>query len=214
MSMQTNWQTKKLGGIIIGIILVMMGFFLFYKCEYGWGVLVMVLLLILYKSDALTELAFSLSDGVRAKFQISIEKIEENIKENNEPITNQNFISFKNIEIEILAELQKRYAGELKTQLHFLYGQIDKPEFRYTPDGSLETKDTLYFFEIKYILKPELAENIVNNTLRYLNDVYAKLSPGIGDKKFIIKLILASRYDLSMMSFNVPAGIEIEFFKV
>ncbi len=102
----------------------------------------------------------------------------------------------------------------MKTLVHFVYGKLDKPEFRYTPDGTLQTKDSLYFFEIKYILKPEFTKNIVNNTLKYLNEVYKKLSPSIGDKKFIIKLILASRYDLSKMSFDVPTGIELEFYKV
>ena len=209
-----NWQTKKLGKIIIGIIFVMTAIFLFSRYEYGLGVTLVLSLLVLYKSDALTELAFSISNGIRAKFQTSPEKIEENIRENNELITNQNFSSFRNIETKILSKLQKRYGGEMKTLVHFVYGKLDKPEFRYTPDGTLQTKDSLYFFEIKYILKPEFTKNIVNNTLKYLNEVYKKLSPSIGDKKFIIKLILASRYDLSKMSFDVPTGIELEFYKV
>ena len=171
-------------------------------------------LLILHKADALTEFAFSISNGVRAKFQTSPEKIEENIKENNEPITNQNFASFRNIETKILSELQKRYGGEMKMQVHFMYGQPDKPEFLYTADGSLQTKDTLYFFEIKYILKPEFAKNIVEKTAKYLSEVYKKLSPSLGDKKFVIKLILASGYDISNMTFDMPTGIDIEFFKV
>ena len=52
----------------------------------------------------------------------------------------------------------------MKTLIHFMYGQPDKPEFMYTPDGSLQTNKVLYFFEIKYILKPEFAENIVKKT--------------------------------------------------
>ena len=44
--------------------------------------------------------------------------------------------------------------------------------------------------------------------------MHKKLLPSIGDKKFIIKLILASGYDLSKMPFEVPAGIELEFFKI
>ena len=102
----------------------------------------------------------------------------------------------------------------MKTLVHFLYGQPDKPEFKYTPDGSLMTNDSLYFFEIKYVLKPEFVKNIVDKTVEYLKEVYLKLSPSIGDKKFIIKLILASGYDLSSMHFDTPKGIEIEFFKV
>ena len=102
----------------------------------------------------------------------------------------------------------------MKTLVHFVYGQPDKPEFRYTPDGTLQTKDSLYFFEIKYILRPSLAKSIINNTLKYLNQVYIKLSPSIGNKRFVIKLILASECDLSKMSFDVPTGIELEFYKV
>lgn len=209
-----NWQIKKLGEIIIGIVFVITGIFLFFRCEYGLGVILMLSLLILYKADALTELAFSISDGVRAKFQTSPEKIEKNIKENDEPITNKNFSSFRNIETKILSELQKRYGSEMKTLVHFMFGQPDKPEFTYTPDGSLQTKDTLYLFEIKYVLKPELAKGIVDNALEYLSKVYIKFLPSIGDKKFVIKLILASSYDLSRISFDIPTGIEIEFFKV
>ncbi len=211
---KTNSQTKKLGGVIVGIVFVITSIFLFSQHQYDLGVILIFSLLILYKADALTELAFSMSDGVRAKFQISPEKIEENIKENEELITKQNFSFFRNIETKILSELQKRYGGEMKTLIHFVYGQPDKPEFRYTPDGALQTKDSLYFFEIKYILKPELAKSIVNKTLKYLNEVYTKLSPSIGDKKFVIKLILASEYDLSKMSFDIPTGIELEFYKV
>ena len=95
-----------------------------------------------------------------------------------------------------------------------MYGRLDKPEFRYTPDGTMQTKDTLYFFEIKYVLKPEFAESIVKNTIKYLSEVYSKLLPSIGDKKFVIKLILASGYDLSQMKFETSEGIQIEFFKV
>ena len=211
---KTNWRTKKLGEVMIGTIFVIASIFLFFRSEYGLGVILILSLLILHKADVLTEFAFSISDGVRAKFKTSPEKIEENIKENNEPITNQTFASFRNIETKILSELQKRYGGEMKTLIHFMYGQPDKPEFRYTPDGSLQTKDTLYFFEIKYILKPEFAKNIVNNTIKYLSEVHKKLSPSIGDKKFVIKLILASGYDISNMTFDMPAGIDIEFFKV
>ena len=212
--MKNKWQTKALGEIIIGIVFVIASVFLFSRYEYGLGTLLVLSLLILHKVDTITELAFSISDGVRAKFQTSPEKIEENIRENNEPITNQNFVSFRDIEKKILTVLQRRYGGKMKTLIHYMYGQPDKPEFTYTPDASLMTDDTLYFFEIKYILKPEFAKNIAENTIQYLNEIYKKLLPSIGDKKFVIKLILASGSDISNMSFDVPSGINIEFFKL
>lgn len=212
--MKANWPTKKLGEILVGIVFIVVAAFLFTKEEYGRGTTLILSLLLLLKLDALTELVFSLTDGLHAKFKTSAEKIEEEIKDNKQPITSQNFALFRNVETRILTDLQKRYGGEMKTLVHFMYGRPDKPEFRYTPDGTLQTKDTLYFFEVKYVLKPELAKGIVDKTVQYLKEVYSKLSPSIGDKKFVIKLILASGYDLSEMHFETPKGIEIEFFKV
>lgn len=212
--MSKNWPIKKLGEISVGLVFIIAATFLFSKEAYGYGVVPLLALLILLKLDEVTEFAFSHTDGLRAKFKTPTEKIEEEIRENKQPVTNQNFVRFGNVESRILSELQKRYGGEMKTLIHFLYGQPDRPEFRYTPDGSLQTKDTLYFFEIKYVLKPEFAKNIVDKTVEYLKEIYSKLSPSIGDKKFVIKLILASGYDLSNMHFDTPKGIEIEFFKV
>lgn len=208
-----TWPTKKLGEILVGIIFVVSAYFLFIKGQYGFGMTIVLALLILLKLDSLAEFTFSLTDGLRTKFKTPTEKIEEDIKENKQPITSQNFAHFRNIESKILVDLQKKYGGRMKTLVHFIYGQPDKPEFRYTPDGSLQTDDTLYFFEIKYILKPELAKRIVENTIRYLREVYSKFAPSSG-KKLVIKLILASDYDLSQMSFDLPEGVEIEFYKV
>lgn len=199
---------------LTGIIFVIFAYLLYLKEAYGWTVALLLALLLLLKRDALTELVFSLSEGFRAKFRTDPDKVEDDIKENKEPVTNYNFARFQQVEAKVLSELQKRYGGELKTKIHYVYGYPDKPEFRYTPDGSLMTEDTLYFFEIKYVLKPNLAKNIVKNTIQYLSEVYTKLSPSIGDKKFVIKLILVSGYDLSKMHFDTVGGIEIEYFKV
>ena len=110
-------------------------------------------------------------------------------------------------------DIQQKLGGEMKTAIEYIYGPPNKPDFIYRPDGSLQTKDTLYFFEIKYILKPEFAKEIVNNSSQYLNLIYSKFLSSIG-KNFVIKLILASKCDLSHISFDVPKGIEIEFYKI
>ena len=212
--MKNNWLVERLGEVSVGIVFIIIAVFLFSKEQYLYGIVLLLALLILLKLDEVTEFTFNHVNGLRAKFRTPTEKIEEEIRENRQPITNQNFIQFQNVESQILSVLQKRYGGEMKTLVHFLYGQPDKPEFKYTPDGSLMTNDSLYFFEIKYVLKPEFVKNIVDKTVEYLKEVYLKLSPSIGDKKFIIKLILASGYDLSSMHFDTPKGIEIEFFKV
>ena len=175
---------KNIIKIIIGIIFIFSLIFLFYKTEYGYGILLLFGLLVLFKIDELTNLALNLKDGqFNAKFQNSNEKtIEEKVKkldkeilENKLPVTKNNYIRFQNIESKILAGQQKKYNAELKTLVHFMYGQPDKPEFMYTPDGSLQTEDALYFFEIKYILKPEFAENILKPfTINFLR-AWAKI---------------------------------------
>lgn len=209
-----NYWPKKTREIMVGVVFIVFAIALFLKEQYGYSVLLIASLLILLKLDKLTDFALSFKDGFSAKFGTSKEKIEENIRENNEVATPENFFRFKKVEQMILADLQKKYGGEMKTLVHFMYGQPDKPEFRYTPDGSLQTEDTLYFFEIKYVLKPEFAKGIVKNVLSYLSEVYIKLLPSMGNKKFVIKLILVSSYDLSNMSFELPKGIEVGFYKI
>lgn len=205
---------KKLDVLVVGFIFVFFSCILFLRAQYGWSTLLVLSLILLLKLDALEEFAFSLSDGIRAKFRTPASKIEEDIKENKEPITNRNFIRFQHIESKILSDYQKRYGGEMKTLINFVYGLPGKPQFTYTPDATIQTEKELIFFEIKHILKPELAKSIVNSTLKYLSEVYSKFLPSIGSKKFVIKFILASGYDLSKMSFKVPKGIEIEHYKV
>ena len=114
------WPTKKLGKITVGIVFVIFAVILFLKEQYGYSLLPIALLLILLKLDELTDFAFSVKDGLSAKFGVSEEKIEENIKENNEATTPENFFRFKRMEQGILAELQKKYGGEIKTLIHFI----------------------------------------------------------------------------------------------
>jgi hypothetical protein len=160
-----------------------------------------------------SDFTINLKDGFKAKFEIPKEKIEEDIKENKQSLTKQKFIRFRNIESKILADLQRKYGSEMKTQIHYMYGLPNKPKFMYTPDGSLQTDDAIYFFEIKYILKSELAIHIVEKTTKYLETVYNAFAPSAG-KKLIIKLILASGYNIDLSSFTIPEGIEIEFIKI
>lgn len=102
----------------------------------------------------------------------------------------------------------------MKTLVHFIYGQPDRPEFIYTPDGAMKLADNrLYFFEIKYVLKPELARPIVTKTIEYLKEIVNKFSPMAGNK-LVIKLILVSSYEIDISQFKLPNGIELEFYKI
>ncbi len=209
------WPTKGLGEALAGIIFAIFAVAFFVRGQYLLVFLSLCLIFALLRLSDIQEIVFNLKDGLfSARYKTFKEKVEKDIQDNNERPTKENFFRFEKIESMILADLQKKYGGEMKTLIHFMYGQPDKPEFRYTPDGTLQTEDAIYFFEIKYVLKPEFAKSIVGKTVQYLKEVYSKLSPSIGDKKFVIKLILASEYDLSKMYFETSKGIEIEFFKV
>jgi len=208
-----TWPMEKLGKVTIGVIFVIFSIVLITKEQYILAVLLLFLLLIIFKLESVTELIFSPKGEVRVKFELPKGKIEKDIEENEELTTEKNFIRFQGIEEKVLADIQKRFGGEMKTLVHFMYGSPDKPEFMYTPDGSLNTTDALYFFEIKYVIKPELTERIVNNTVKYLKTVFDGFNPMAG-KRLIIKLILASSYDIDVSRFTLPIGVEIEFYKI
>lgn len=205
---------------LISILFVIFAIALFAKEIYNWSVLLLFGLLPIARLDEIINLVYK-KDGFHIEFESSkendieekVKKLDKEIKENKQPVTRQNYIRFQNIESKILADQEKKYGGEMKKLVHFMYGQPDKPQFKYTPDGSLQTDETLYFFEIKYILKPEFAKSIVKNTTKYLETIYNAFKPSV-DKKFIIKLILTSSYDINPDSFNTPEGIEIEFIKI
>lgn len=204
---------------LLSILFIFFAIALFAKEMYGWSVLLLFGLLPIARLDEIINLVYK-KDGFRIEFESSkndieekVKKLDKEIKENKQPITRQNYIRFQNIESKILADQEKKYGSEMKKLIHFMYGQPDKPQFTYTPDGSLQTDETLYFFEIKYILKPEFAKNIVDNTTKYLETIYNSFKSSVG-KKLIIKLILTSGYDIDPDSFDIPKGIEIEFIKI
>jgi len=198
---------------VITIVFIIFATALFIKEMYGYAVLLLFGLLVIVKLDELTDFTLNLKGGFTAKFKITEEKIEEDIKENNQNPTRQKFIRFQNIESKILAEQQKKYGNEMKTLIHFAYGTPDNPEFIYTPDGSLQTDDTLYFFEIKYIIDPRLAKNIIERATKYLETVYKAFASST-EKTLIMKLIVASGKDIDLDVFAVPEGIEMEFIKI
>ncbi|MBU1705966.1 hypothetical protein KKG19_04570, partial [Patescibacteria group bacterium] len=117
--------------VIIAIALIGSSIYLFSEGENTLGALLMILLIIVPNADKLTDLVIN-KDGVQAKFETPKEKIEENIKENHEKITKKNLILFQNIESKILEDQQKKYGGEMKTLIHYMYGKPDKPQFMYT----------------------------------------------------------------------------------
>lgn len=198
---------------LVGFIFLLFSIIFVSLKQFGYAFGLLISLVILLKLDELSDLAFSLKSGFSAKFKSPKEKLKIDIIENDQPVTRKNYTKFQNIESNILSEQQDKYGKEMKTQIHFMYGNPDKPEFMYTPDGSLQTDDTLYFFEIKYILEPKFAERIVAQTSSYLKDIYDKFKPMV-EKKLVIKFILVSGYDIDVSKFKLPQNIDIEFKKI
>ncbi len=214
--MKNNWSVKKIDKIakfVVGVIIVFSAVAFFIRDQYWLAFLSVGLLIVLLKLDNLKKLGFNSKSGFGAEFQIPEENIKRDIEENNELITRETFANFKKVEEKVLNDIRMKLGGEMKRQIHFIYGMPDRPEFTYTPDAVIQTKTELIFLEIKYILKPELTEKIVVNTTQYLKTVLEKFSPSAG-KKLVIKLILTSSYNIDYKRFKSPKGIELEFYKL
>lgn len=197
----------------VGVIFIGTAIALFTVKRYGECTILIALLLVLFKARELKEL-FVDKDGVRAIFGPPAEKIEEDLRQDEQPITKENIENYKQIEEKILASMARRYGGALKRQIHFVYGDPARPEFRYTPDGSLQTEDALYFFEIKHVSNWQVLKTIVDGTIAQLKMVHDRFAPSAG-KRLIMKLILATSLpDLQIGNVQVPEGVEVEVYKV
>lgn len=211
--MKSNWPVKKLGEIVVGVVFVSFAIVFLVKNQYWQSLISIGLLIPLLKLNALRKLILAPNSGLKAEFEIPEEKIKQDIRENKKPVNKKTFINFKEIEEKVLRDVQAKIGGSMKKQIHFVYGRPPHFEFAYTPDATIQTDKELIFVEIKYISKPELADNIVNNAIKYLHDIYSDFAPVAG-KKLVIKLILASSYDLDLKPYQVPEGIELEFYKL
>lgn len=68
-------STKKLGEIIVAIIFIAAAVFLFIELQYGWGVAMLIALIILLKLDTLQKLVLHPKNGLTAEF--TLQKILE-----------------------------------------------------------------------------------------------------------------------------------------
>lgn len=200
----------KSGKVVIGIIIAIFAVGFFAVEEYWISFITIALLFLLPKLEDLKKLALG-TEGLKAEFAIPEKNIEQDIEDNKEEVTPALFVEFREIEERVLFDVHQEIGGEMKQQLHFVYGQPDHPEFSYTPDATIQTDDSLIFVEIKYVLKPELALDIVRKAGQQLGHVLAKFGPSAG-KRLVAKLVLVSAHDLSEMNFEVPEGIELKFF--
>jgi len=204
---------KKKSINIVGFVIILAIIYFFIKEQYWHALLSIGLLVVLLKLDTLKKLILSPKSGLQAEFEIPKEKIEGDIEENDKPVTKKTFAKFKNIEEQILRDIQQKIGGVMKKQIHFVYGEPNHPEFIYTPDAIIQTETELIFLEIKYILNPKLVEEIVFKASSYLKTVLEKFSLS-ASKKLVVRLIVASDYDLDPELLKVPEGVELEFYKL
>ncbi len=200
----------KSGKVVIGIIIAIFAAGFFAVEEYWISFITIALLFILLKLEDLKKLVLG-KGGIEAEFAIPEKNIKQDIEDNKEEATQDRLVEFRKVEERVLFDVHQEIGGEMKQQIHFIYGQPDRPEFSYTPDATIQTDDSLIFIEIKYVLKPELALDIVRKAAQQLGHVLAKFGPAAG-KPLVAKLVLVSAHDLSEMNFEVPEGIELKFF--
>ena len=200
----------KSGKVVIGIIIAIFAVGFFAVEEYWISFITIALLFLLLKLEDLKKLVLGKS-GIEAEFAIPEKNIKQDIEDNKEEATQDRLVEFRKVEERVLFDVHQEIGGEMKQQIHFIYGQPDRPEFSYTPDATIQTDDSLIFVEIKYVLKPELALDIVRKAAQQLGHVLAKFGPSAG-KRLVAKLVLVSAHDLSEMNFEVPEGIELKFF--
>ena len=209
--MKNHWPTKKLGEIVVGIIMVLFAIAFFITKQYWCSSSLLFLLFLLLKLDSLKKLI--LGPRFEAEFQIPEENIKKDIEENNKSVTKENFSHFRQVEEKVLSDIQKKIGGDMKKQINFVYGIPDSPEFVYRPDGVIKLGDDITFIEIKYILKQEFLVKIVGKAINYLKEVLTKLGPA-AKNKLKIKLVLVSNFYINFEQFDLPDGIEIDTYKI
>lgn len=143
------------------------------------------------------------------------EKIKSNIEENKVVPTNKKIIFYSQLEGEILEQLQKEIGGVLKSQIHFVYGLPEKPEFIYTPDGIIRKGEDLFFIEIKHIIDKNLSNNIIENGIQTLKMVLEKFQQSSAPRgKIMALLVIVSSHNLGSNYTLEGLNIEVRFIRV
>ena len=202
--------------ILIAVLVVFIIFaaYFMYARQYPIVFLVLFLIFVLIAPKNLKRLKLSVGkDRIEAIYEKAQqeEKIKKDIQENREPTTRERIKFFRDIENKIIKDVHKKLGGELKREIHYVYGdKPEKPEFIFTPDGTIKVDNKLIFIEIKHIIHPELAKNIINNGIKQLQLILDRFKPMAG-ADLEAKLIIASSVDLNIRGINAPDNIKIEF---
>ncbi|GAI82985.1 unnamed protein product, partial [marine sediment metagenome] len=199
--------------IILIVVFIVFASYFMYARQYLWAFLTLFLIFVLIAPETIKRVKLSVGkDGVEATYEkAQEEKIKKDIQENKEPITRERIKFFRDIENKIIKDAHRKLGGELKREIHYVYGdKPEKPEFMFTPDGTIKVDNKLIFIEIKHIIHPELARNIINNGIKQLQLILDRFKPMAG-ADLEAKLIIASSVDLDIRGINAPDNINIEF---
>lgn len=208
-----NWPIKKLEVYVVGSLLILFSFLFFSKSHFTESLISLILLVVLLKIDELRKIMLR-DGGLEASFEnFKEEKIKEDLKENKEIMSQDNIKYYKNLENLIIKKVHEEIGGELKAGVTFVYGTPEKPEFQYIPDGVIRKGDEIIFIEIKHIIDPKLAKDIIGKALQNLQHVITKLKPSAGGK-LKAKLIIASRIDFDTSGISLPNDVEIQVIKI
>lgn len=211
--MNNNWPVKKLEAYVVGAFLLLFAFLFFSKSQFTESLTSLILLVVLLKIDELRKIILR-DGGLEANFENLKEgKIKEDLQENREITSQENIKYYKNLENMIIKKVHEEIGGELKAGVTFVYGVPDKPEFQYIPDGVIRKGDELIFIEIKHIIDPKLAKDIIGKALHNLQHVITKLKPSTGGK-LKAKLVIASRMEIDTSEISLPDDIEIQVIKL
>ena len=195
-SIQDNYL-EYLTAALTSVFLVL----LYLKGQYGWGVACLIILLILARLDALKSLSMSVKDG-SLKAEFADQKIIDNIRENKEPVTVETYLSYRDIESQVVDSISKKYKSKSKLMRDYPVGRGHRVDLYVK---SSEGSDELY--EIKLVRSSASVNKIVNDGIRQLK-TYADYLPG----KPNLHLILASQHELSMNNLEVSKDVSVETF--
>jgi len=143
----------------------------------------------------------SVKDG-SLKAEFADQKIIDNIRENKEPVTVETYLSYRDIESQVVDSISKKYKSKSKLMRDYPVGRGHRVDLYVK---SSEGSDELY--EIKLVRSSASVNKIVNDGIRQLK-TYADYLPG----KPNLHLILASQHELSMNNLEVSKDVSVETF--
>jgi hypothetical protein len=201
---------------LIFIILILFLPLFYIKNQYFMDILTLCLLIVFLRSDDLVKLVLK-KDSVEASFaeRVNTEKTRGELEENKQEVTPEKLVFYKDLENSIMRRLGKEIGGDLKKNIRFVYGNPDKPEFLYVPDGIIKKDNDLTFVEIRHVIDKRVADQTIENGIQALQMVLKRFQPySAKDGTIKAMLVIASPHDLSGTYKKQYGDVELRFLLV